>query len=565
MEIRNKILEKKIKECLDKGIWPMKKELSLEIVTFVKTIQYLLAVRVKNTKFIDDSIKILMKEIIGTLPFRILAVEKIRKYQPLCPRAKGQGKGGEGNGKKIEEGKEKIELVKELNLTKLEKYQATLISIPKALPSRNPPNLAKFRDKGRGGKGELGGIKDRCIQELFRLVLDPAIDVLSDKDSYGFRKGRNSHMAIGRIQNLLKKHPENLAVIDVDIKGLFDNNHKNWILQNFPMPYNCEHILESWLKSGVFEKKIDEISEYGVPKGGGISPLITNFTLNGIEKASFDISSPLLESLETLESLERRGDKNFSQIIKGLIRFGKDFVIIINDPSIITKVKKNLREFLKERGLELNLEKTQTLILKNGGKFNFLGYTFDYLLNPQISSFNNRYDLLTADKVFIYPMRKKLKEIKRKLKEVINRNKNISAYQLIKIINPIIQGWASHFSLNICAKTLSHLDNYIYKRLWAWLKKKYPKTSKVFLASKFFICQSPVDRKWHFFGSPTSNNLKRKNDLVFLKFALLTNNLQCASKLALPLKLREDSAYLKESEFLDFALKINKLRIYPKT
>jgi RNA-directed DNA polymerase len=168
-------------------------------------------------------------------------------------------------------------------------------------------------------------------------------------------------------------------------------------------------------------------------------------------------------------------------------------------------------------------------------------------------------------------MRKKFKEIKRKIKELINRNKNISAYQLIKILNPIIIGWAWYFSLNICAKTLSHLDNYIYRRLWVWLKKKYPKTSKVFLASKFFICperKSPVDRKWHFFGklnSITPNNIKRKNDLVFLKFALLINNIQCAAKLALPPKLRKESGYLKESEFIDFALKTRKLRTSLKT
>jgi len=46
-------------------------------------------------------------------------------------------------------------------------------------------------------------IIDRIIQTLFLLVIDPVIDPYYDKFSFGFRKGRNVHQAIGLISKSL--------------------------------------------------------------------------------------------------------------------------------------------------------------------------------------------------------------------------------------------------------------------------------------------------------------------------------------------------------------------------
>jgi len=70
-------------------------------------------------------------------------------------------------------------------------------------------------------------IYDRLVQKLFMLVLDPIIDVHSDKSSYGFRNGRNAHQAIGLVASILSKQTtkkyivQDKHILKIDIKNFF--------------------------------------------------------------------------------------------------------------------------------------------------------------------------------------------------------------------------------------------------------------------------------------------------------------------------------------------------------
>lgn len=82
--------------------------------------------------------------------------------------------------------------------------------------------------KVNGQKSSIGifCIVDRVVQEMFRLVIDPAIDVKSDPNSYGFRKRRSCHQALGTISHLMAKTSGNSVILDYEIKGFFDSiNH----------------------------------------------------------------------------------------------------------------------------------------------------------------------------------------------------------------------------------------------------------------------------------------------------------------------------------------------------
>jgi RNA-directed DNA polymerase len=46
---------------------------------------------------------------------------------------------------------------------------------------------------------------DRATQTLISLVLDPVVEELSDKYSYGFRKHKSVHDAVSRIRYLCDK------------------------------------------------------------------------------------------------------------------------------------------------------------------------------------------------------------------------------------------------------------------------------------------------------------------------------------------------------------------------
>lgn len=48
-------------------------------------------------------------------------------------------------------------------------------------------------------------ITDRCLQALVNLVLEPLVEMNSDKHSYGFRKYRSAKMAVGALLFFLRR------------------------------------------------------------------------------------------------------------------------------------------------------------------------------------------------------------------------------------------------------------------------------------------------------------------------------------------------------------------------
>lgn len=71
---------------------------------------------------------------------------------------------------------------------------------------------------------KIPAIEDRCLQAVFNLVLEPLVEMTSDRHSYGFRKFRSAKMALGAARVNLRSHPQlyNKYVLVADIKGFFD-------------------------------------------------------------------------------------------------------------------------------------------------------------------------------------------------------------------------------------------------------------------------------------------------------------------------------------------------------
>jgi len=562
LESQKRICDKILSD-LQKGIWPMyDSEIRIFIESWVASMQLEIASKAeKSTTFVVESnLKNLMRSYVSKIFLVTYAVNHV-----LANKG-GSTAGIDGiryersrNGKPSKGFQNAASLVLRINYKFLKTYKCKPVKrvyIPKR-------DSFKLRPLG------IPTLLDRSVQKMFQLVIDPAIDVFSDPNSYGFRKHRSAHQAIGAVANRLAKASENMVVVQLDIEKFFDKIDHKWIQTNFPMPTGFEHVLKSWLSSGVLINQSLYKDEYGVPQGGIISPLIANFTLNGLEKAAF---KNVIKSVSVNTSGQ---EKKTLYLTFGLIRYADDFVIVLNHPRNLKLVKENVKMFLKKRGLQINNKKSKDIFFskkklkKNepSSKFNFLGFTFMFQTSVQISRIISRRDMTGKKKVVIYPSKENIIGFKRKLKVLIGKNTNITAIELLNKLNPVLRGWARYFAVSVSAKILSEIDNYVYRRLWRWCTRKHSKTGKTHLADKYFIMSaensvmSPVQRKWHFYGRSKSKSKRVKGDnFKFVVFTALEIKMIAARKLALPVKLKEKSSYLYEKDYLDFSAKIVKKR-----
>ncbi len=136
--------------------------------------------------------------------------------------------------------------------------------------------------KSNGGKRPLSipTMKDRAMQALYLLALDPIAETLADPNSYGFRKERGPADAIDQCHTVLSNRAGAEWILEGDIKACFDKISHTWLEAHIPMD---KSILRKWLKAGYREKRVLSPTVEGTPQGGICSPVIANLALDGLE------------------------------------------------------------------------------------------------------------------------------------------------------------------------------------------------------------------------------------------------------------------------------------------
>ncbi len=184
-------------------------------------------------------------------------------------------------------------------------------------------------------------MRDRGMQALYLLAVDPIAETLADPNSYGFRLQRSTIDAIEQCFTVLSKKRSPEWIIFGDIRSCFDEISHDWLLANIPMN---KTILHKWLKAGFVDKHVFHPTELGTPQGGICSPVLANMTLDGLEK-----------------ELRQRFPKpktGYNAKVN-LIRFADDFIITgISKQVLEEEVKPLVEQFLQKRGLSLSPQKT---------------------------------------------------------------------------------------------------------------------------------------------------------------------------------------------------------------
>lgn len=300
---------------------------------------------------------------------------------------------------------------------------------------------------------------DRAMQALLWFALDPVAESTADSNSYGFRHNRAPRDALVQCFNVLSRKHSAKWLVKADIMGCFDNLSHGWLLKHIPIN---KTILNQWLTAGHTEKNQWWESIKGTAQGGIISPTLANMALDG---------------------LESRLRQQFPKQKVNLIRYADDFIITGQSPEQLQNVKTTVEEFLNSRGLELSEDKTIIVSIQEG--IDFLGQNL------------RKYD----GKLLIKPSKQSLQAVSRKIKRVCQTMKAAKTENLIKQLNPIVQGWCNYHRHAVSKRTFSQLKDRLFKITWQWAKRRHSNKGRRWIRHKYFGSQG--NNQWTFKAGET--------------------------------------------------------------
>jgi RNA-directed DNA polymerase len=129
--------------------------------------------------------------------------------------------------------------------------------------------------KDEGGIRPLGipTVADRVAQMVVKLCLEPKVEPYFHSNSYGYRPGKSAVEAVGVAR---QRCPQYDWVLDLDIKGFFDNLNHELVMRAVRKHTDCKWILlyiERWLKAPAQLQDGTLVSrDKGTPQGGVITP-----------------------------------------------------------------------------------------------------------------------------------------------------------------------------------------------------------------------------------------------------------------------------------------------------
>jgi group II intron reverse transcriptase/maturase len=326
-----------------------------------------------------------------------------------------------------------------------------------------PPVRTEFIAKKQGGVRPLGipTVADRIAQGVVKDYLEPAMEKKFHNSSFGFRPLRSAHDALGQCH----QHCLHYAwVIDVDIKGFFDNISQEKLMELLAQHTQEKWVLlyiERWLKAGV-EQEDGSIAARtkGTPQGGVISPLLANLYLHHC----FD------------DWMEEKYPNNPFE------RYADDIIIHSHSKEASDKLLAALIERMAEFFLSLHPEKTKVVYCKNYSRtedhdhnsFTFLSYTFRP--RPAMDKFD-RSKLIVLFNGAISNAAKT--SIRQAIRKAINpRRINTTLEAFAEVLNPKLRGWINYFG-RFFKWRLMRVFDYLDGMLRLWIAQKYKLTSKL--------------------------------------------------------------------------------------
>lgn len=326
--------------------------------------------------------------------------------------------------------------------------------------------------KSDGKKRVLGipTVTDRVAQQVIATELESIVDKQFSRNSFGYRPNKSAHDAIEQCRINCMKYS---WVIDLDIKGFFDNIDHELLMKALRHNTDRKHILlycERWLKAPVQlpDGTLKHPEGKGTPQGGVVSPVLANIFLDIV--------------------FDKWIEKNYPDV--EFERYADDIVVHCQNIKQALRLLEAIKKRCEDCKLELNNEKSKIVYCRRNQKkhppfkvyyqkFDFLGFTF----KPRIVKERGKIKLGFTPAI----SQKNMTRIGAELFKLgIHRWVHFPLSKIAVILKSRLRGWINYYS-KFRKSELRKLFRIVNLRLAKWVRNKYRKFRRRhwFLAYKY--------------------------------------------------------------------------------
>jgi RNA-directed DNA polymerase len=350
-----------------------------------------------------------------------------------------------------------------------------------------PKSGRKFRRLG------IPTVRDRVVQAALKLVLEPIFEADFQPVSYGFRPERRAQDAIEEIRHYARQGYE--WIFEGDIQACFDEIDHVALMDRVRSRVKDKRVcalVKAFLKAGLLDEAgVNRDTFSGTPQGGILSPLLANIALSVLDE-HFQDRWDAHRNHSARSEYRRKGGATYR-----LVRYADDFVVLVNGQQRhVEQLWDDIQAVLDLVGLRLSAEKTTTTRIDDG--FDFLGFRIQ------------RYQQRGSDRwhMYTFPSKKSQQTIRRKVKTATTGVTHQDADSLFRQLGSITRGWCQYFRHGSSSLAYNRLQSFMWWRVWRWLGKKHPRTSKRWIIRHYYNGWKPEYngvRLWE----PTTMTIKR--------------------------------------------------------
>lgn len=321
--------------------------------------------------------------------------------------------------------------------------------------------------------------EDKIVQKGIAKILNAIYEPIFLDCSFGFRPNRNCHDALKILNVYIEKRHTNF-IVDVDIKGFFDNVSHEWMmkfLEHKIADQNLLRIIGRFLKGGYMEDGKYYKTDVGTPQGGIISPILANVYLHYVLDLWF-------------EKVVRKSCVGHAY----MVRYADDFVCCFQSETEANNFYHDLIARLKKFNLEISEDKTKIIPFgkyaeqNNKRKGKGKPETFDFLGFTHFCSRSKQGRFRVKRKTSGKKIRAKLKECK----EWLIANRTLNIHKVVERLQRSLNGYFNYYCITDNSRSVRNFVDKVKGLFFKWMNRRSQRKSFTFDKFMLFLDKYPL-------------------------------------------------------------------------